>query len=206
MPSLRSNAPEQTFPKTKELPPPVGREPDLPQAHLDLEQHLRQRPVRDHPHRLQDGLLRRQHARRRPLLPTIMSIGVGGTGSGKLTVTRQRRRADRLFDHLPARPLLRRLSSRIVHDATSRPPAMRVSMGRRRGRLPCQAGSRRVVQHPRRAGDKAAQSPLLPGTPRPGVQTKDGGGPVRLSRGEASRAIMSISATARSACWPGSTC
>src|SRR6266403_473801 len=33
--------------------------------------------------------------------------------------------------------------------------------------LPCQAGSGHVVQHPQRAGDKAAQGSLLPGTPRP---------------------------------------
>ena len=45
------------------------REPDLQQADLDLAKHDRQGAVRDHPHRLQDGLPRRQHARRRPLLP-----------------------------------------------------------------------------------------------------------------------------------------
>ena len=32
---------------------------------------------------------------------------------------------------------------------------------------------------------KPHQGPLLPGTPRPGVQAEDGGGSVRLSRGEA---------------------
>src|SRR5580658_1336078 len=46
-----------------------SRERDLQQADLDLEQHDRQGAVRDHPHRLQDGFPRRQHARRRPLLP-----------------------------------------------------------------------------------------------------------------------------------------
>src|SRR5271166_6276081 len=50
------------------------------------------------------------------------------------------------------------LSSRIVDDATSRPQCAR---------------------------DKAAQGSLLSGTPRPGVQAEDGGGSVRLSRGEA---------------------
>ena len=52
-------------------------------------------------------------------------------------------------------------------------------------RLPCHTRAGHVVQHPQRAGDKAAQGPLLPGTPRPGVQAKDGRGPVRLSRGQA---------------------
>jgi hypothetical protein len=42
-----------------------------------------------------------------------------------------------------------------------------------------------VVQNPQRAGDQATQGPLLPGTPRPGVQAEDGEGFVRLSRGQA---------------------
>src|SRR5436190_18267173 len=50
-------------------------------------------------------------------------------------------------------------------------------------RLPGAARSGHIGQHPQRARDKAAQGPLLPGTPRPGVQTEDGGGSVRLSRG-----------------------
>jgi len=77
-----------------------------------------------------------------------------------------------------------RLSSRIVDDATSRPPCAGARTGGRAS-LPRQTGSGHVVQHPQRAGDQAAQSPLLPGTPRPGVQRKDGGCSVRLSRGEA---------------------
>ena len=36
----------------------------------------------------------------------------------------------------------------------------------------CQTRARHVVQDPQRAGHKAAQGPLLPGTPRPGVQQK----------------------------------
>jgi Uncharacterised protein family (UPF0261) len=77
-----------------------------------------------------------------------------------------------------------RLSSRIVDDATSRPPCAGARAGGGAS-LPRQTGSGHVVQHPQRAGDKAVQGPLLPGTPRPGVQAKDGGGSVRLSRGEA---------------------
>ena len=44
------------------------------------------------------------------------------------------------------------------------------SRGRERSRQV--AGSGHVVQHPQRAGDKAAQSPLLPGTPRPQFKQK----------------------------------
>ena len=55
-------------------------------------------------------------------------------------------------------------------------PAMRVSMGRRRATPALPSGSGNGVQYPQRAGDQAAQGPLLPGTPRSGVQAEDGGG------------------------------
>src|ERR1700730_4075800 len=41
------------------------------------------------------------------------------------------------------------------------------------------------VQDPRRGGREAAQSPLLPGAPRPRVFGKDGRSAVRLSQSEA---------------------
>src|SRR5215468_5613534 len=65
------------------------------------------------------------------------------------------------------------------HDATPRPPCARAGPSRG-AQLPCQTGSGHVVQHTQWAGDKAAQSALLPGTTRPAVQTEDGGGSVRL--------------------------
>ena len=77
-----------------------------------------------------------------------------------------------------------RLSSRVVDDASARPSCARARADRR-AHLPCPPRSRHFVQHPQRARDKAAQGPLLPGAPRPGVQTEDGGGSVRLSGGQA---------------------
>src|SRR5262252_4242105 len=72
-----------------------------------------------------------------------------------------------------------RVSTRIVDNATPRPPCARAGPSRG-AQLPCQTGSGHVVQHTQWAGDKAAQSALLPGTTRPAVQTEDGGGSVRL--------------------------
>jgi hypothetical protein len=77
-----------------------------------------------------------------------------------------------------------RLSPRIVDDAASGSPRAR-AWTRRRAHLPGQAGSGHGVQDPQRARGEAAQSALLPRTPRSGVQAEDGGGSVRLSRGEA---------------------
>jgi hypothetical protein len=45
-----------------------------------------------------------------------------------------------------------------------------------RTRLPRQAGARHGVQDTQRARGKAAQGPLLPGTPRSRIQSQDGGG------------------------------
>src|ERR1700681_3343896 len=53
-----------------------------------------------------------------------------------------------------------------------------------RARLPRQAGARHGVQDTQRARGKAAQGPLLPGTPRSRIQSQDGGGSVHLPRGE----------------------
>ena len=47
----------------------LHRERALHQADLGLERDDRQGSVRDHAHRLQDGLSRRQYARRWPILP-----------------------------------------------------------------------------------------------------------------------------------------
>ena len=47
----------------------LHREPNLQQADPGLEPDDRQGSVRHHPHRLPDGVPRRQHPRRRPVLP-----------------------------------------------------------------------------------------------------------------------------------------
>src|SRR5262249_16381949 len=72
-----------------------------------------------------------------------------------------------------------RVSTRSVDNATPRPPCARAGPSRG-AQLPCQTGSGHVVQHTQWAGDKAAQSALLPRTTRTAVQKEDGGGSVRL--------------------------
>src|SRR3974390_421361 len=76
------------------------------------------------------------------------------------------------------------LSARIVDDAAIGPPRSRARAGGG-AYLPGQAGAGPGVQDTRPGGGQAAQSALLPGTPRPRVCGKDGRSAVRLSQGEA---------------------
>src|SRR5271166_6778322 len=96
-----------------------SRERDLQQVDLDLEQHDRQGAVRDHPHRLQDGFPRREHARRRPLLPEDLDrrrrpdhhVDWRRKHQQRQNLDhRQRRRPDRLLHHIPSWTLLRAVS------------------------------------------------------------------------------------------------
>src|SRR5271166_4246842 len=95
------------------------RERDLQQADLDLAKHDRQGAVRDHPYRLQDGFPRRQHARRRPLLPEDLDrrrrpddhVDRRRKHEQRQNLDhRQRRRPDRVLHHIPSWPLLRAVS------------------------------------------------------------------------------------------------
>src|ERR1700737_1297085 len=76
------------------------------------------------------------------------------------------------------------LSARIVDNAASGRSRSRAWTGGRAS-VPRPFGAGHCVQDPRRGGREAAQSPLLPGAPRPRVFGKDGRSAVRLSQSEA---------------------
>src|SRR6266700_3490264 len=75
------------------------------------------------------------------------------------------------------------LSARTVDDAAPGPPCAR-AWTNGGARMPRQGGPGHGVQDTQRARSEAAQDALLLGTSRPRVQTEDGGGSVRLPRGQ----------------------
>ena len=75
------------------------------------------------------------------------------------------------------------LSARTLDDAASGLPCPRAWTGAGTC-VPRQRGAGHGVQNPQPGRSEAAQSAILPGTPRPGVCGKDGRGAVRLSPSE----------------------